>query len=111
MAFAMPDELTLRVTRQAERAEIVLKLDYPACRISYEGRMLEIAAESVPAVLDTTAAGDSFAAAYLSARLAGFAPATAARAGHALAGAVVQHRGAMLIVLWDRHHQVCPIKK
>ena len=79
-----------------QRAEIVLKLDYPACRIRCEGEMLEIAAQAVPTVVDTTAAGDSFAAAYLAARLTGYAPATAARAGHILARAVVQHRGAIL---------------
>jgi 2-dehydro-3-deoxygluconokinase len=79
-----------------QRAEIVLKLDYPACRIRCEGEMIEIAAEAVPTVVDTTAAGDSFAAAYLAARLTGYAPAAAARAGHILARAVVQHRGAII---------------
>jgi 2-dehydro-3-deoxygluconokinase len=46
-------------------------------------------------VVDTTAAGDSFAAAYLAARLAQAEPA-AARAGHRLAGAVVRYRGAII---------------
>src|SRR5262245_23350434 len=79
-----------------QRAEIVLKLDYPACRIRWEGEMIEIAADAVAAVVDTTAAGDSFAAAYLAARLTGYAPPTAAKAGHILARAVVQHRGAII---------------
>jgi len=104
IVFASVEDLSLLfgsdgqrvLDRQARGAEIVLKLDYPACRITCEGRTLEIAAASVPAVVDTTAAGDSFAAAYLSARFAGLGPATAARAGHALAGAVVQHRGAIM---------------
>jgi 2-dehydro-3-deoxygluconokinase len=78
------------------RAEVVLKLERPACRIDHEGLSLEIAAEIVPAPLDTTAAGDSFGAAYLAARLQGQAPPDAARAGHALARVVVQHRGAIL---------------
>ena len=47
-------------------------------------------------VVDTTAAGDSFAAAYLAARLAGAEPVEAARAGHALAGVVVCHPGAII---------------
>jgi 2-dehydro-3-deoxygluconokinase len=47
-------------------------------------------------VVDTTAAGDSFAAAYLAARLAQAEPAAAARAGHRLAGAVVRYRGAII---------------
>ena len=45
------------------------------------------------AVVDTTAAGDSFAAAYLTARLSGSDPVAAARAGHRLAGVVVGYRG------------------
>jgi 2-dehydro-3-deoxygluconokinase len=47
-------------------------------------------------VIDTTAAGDSFAAAYLAARLDGAEPAAAALSGHRLAGAVVRHRGAIM---------------
>jgi 2-dehydro-3-deoxygluconokinase len=50
----------------------------------------------VPDVVDTTAAGDSFAAGYLAARRAGCSAAAAARIGHTLAGAVVRHRGAII---------------
>ena len=46
-------------------------------------------------VVDTTAAGDSFAAAYLAALLDGAEPAAAARAGHELAGTVVRYSGAI----------------
>lgn len=46
--------------------------------------------------VDTTGAGDSFGAAYLAARLGGAEPRDAARLGHALAGAVVRHHGALL---------------
>jgi 2-dehydro-3-deoxygluconokinase len=48
------------------------------------------------APIDTTAAGDTFNAAYLAARLAGAAPAEAALAGHRLAGVVIQYRGAII---------------
>lgn len=47
------------------------------------------------AAIDTSAAGDSFDAAYLAARLGGGDPAAAMAAGHRLAGVVVQHRGAI----------------
>jgi 2-dehydro-3-deoxygluconokinase len=79
-----------------QHAEIALKLDHPACRVKSGDAFLEIAAEAVSTVVDTTAAGDSFAAAYLRARLDGHAPAAAARAGHVLARVVVQHRGAII---------------
>ena len=45
--------------------------------------------------VDTSAAGDSFNAAYLAARLRGIEPPAAALAGHRLAGIVIQHRGAI----------------
>ncbi|MGH6814775.1 MAG: PfkB family carbohydrate kinase, partial [Hyphomicrobiaceae bacterium] len=77
-------------------AELVLKLDHPACRLLYNGCDELVTAEPVAHVIDTTAAGDSFAAAYLAARLQGKDPVAAARAGHRLAGAVVQHRGAIV---------------
>jgi 2-dehydro-3-deoxygluconokinase len=77
-------------------AEVVLKLAEPAVRIFHLGTELTVPAPPVAGVVDTTAAGDSFAAAYLTARLAGADPQGAARRGHSLAGAVVQHRGAII---------------
>ena len=63
-------------------AELVLKLPHPACRVMRPGVDEIIEGEPVGEVVDTTAAGDSFAAAYLAARLGGAEPADAARAGH-----------------------------
>lgn len=77
--------------------ETVLKLGPAGSIARFGGQSHSIAAEKVTApVVDTTAAGDSFAAAYLAARLAGIAPVEAARAGHCLAGVVVCHPGAII---------------
>jgi 2-dehydro-3-deoxygluconokinase len=76
--------------------EVVLKLAEPAVTIWHAGKRETIVAKPVSDVVDTTAAGDSFAAAYLAARLGGAEPAAAAVSGHRLAGAVVRHRGAIL---------------
>jgi 2-dehydro-3-deoxygluconokinase len=77
--------------------ETVLKLAEPASIVRFEGATQEVKAEPVTRpVVDTTAAGDSFAAAYLAARLAGANPIDAARAGHRLAGVVVCHPGAII---------------
>jgi 2-dehydro-3-deoxygluconokinase len=77
--------------------ETVLKLAEPACIVRAEGR--EQVVRAVPLahpVVDTTAAGDSFAAAYLAARQTGASPVEAAHAGHRLAGVVVGHPGAII---------------
>lgn len=76
--------------------ELVLKRPDQTCRVTAPGVDLVVAAEPVAQVVDTTAAGDSFAAAYLATRLAGGDPAAAAAAGHRLAGTVVGHRGAII---------------
>jgi 2-dehydro-3-deoxygluconokinase len=77
--------------------EVVLKLFEPASILRIAGVLHQIRAEPVTApVVDTTAAGDSFAAAYVAARLAGAGPLDAARAGHRLAGVVVCHPGAII---------------
>ncbi len=76
--------------------EIVLKLDRPASRVLHGGGDLLVRAGPVERVVDTTAAGDSFAAAYLAARLRGVMPEAAAHAGHDLAGVVVGYAGAIM---------------
>ena len=55
-----------------------------------------IAAEPVAKVVDTTAAGDAFNGAYLAARMAGFTPSQAARAGQKMAAKVIQAPGAII---------------
>jgi 2-dehydro-3-deoxygluconokinase len=89
------DALLARL-REAGVPESVVKLARPACHVVVGPEAALIAAEPVSEVVDTTAAGDSFAAAYIAARRAGLSPAASARAGHRLAGAVVRHRGAII---------------
>lgn len=56
----------------------------------------EVAVPRVVKPVDTTAAGDSFNAAYLAGRLQGRDPAEAARQAHVLAAEVIRHRGAII---------------
>jgi 2-dehydro-3-deoxygluconokinase len=76
--------------------EVVVKCGAAPCVVWGDGQLHEVAPEPVADVVDTTAAGDSFGAAYMAARLSGQDPAGAARAGHRLAGTVIQHRGAII---------------
>lgn len=89
-------EAALRDWLDFGRTEVVLKCGAHACRIWSGGATFEAAPEHVDKVVDTTAAGDSFAAAYLAARLKGAAPDVAARAGHRLAATVICHPGAII---------------
>jgi 2-dehydro-3-deoxygluconokinase len=76
--------------------EIVLKCGADgAVAATPDMRRLVPCAVGIEAI-DTTAAGDSFNAAYVCARLAGTEQDAATRAGHRLAGIVVQHRGAVV---------------
>jgi len=78
-------------------SEVILKLSEPACIVRLGNVAHPTRAEPLSApVVDTTAAGDSFAAAYVAVRLAGAEPVDAARAGHRLAGLVVCHPGAII---------------
>lgn len=92
-----PGAATEALLAQIAAGEVVLKLAEPASLLRSGGGLRRIEAGKVPGpVVDTTAAGDSFAAAYLAARLAGAEPEDAARAGHRLAGVVVCHPGAII---------------
>ena len=77
--------------------EVVMKLGEPASIVRVNGMAQRVKAEPVTKpVVDTTAAGDSFAAAYIAARLSGADPVRSARAGHHLAGTVVCYPGAII---------------
>ena len=63
--------------------------------ISLKGQSADIDPAPVN-VIDTTAAGDSFNAAYLGAIIDGQSEQTAMRVGHDLAAQVIGHRGAII---------------
>ncbi len=77
----------------ARKIEACVKRGGEGCILG-DGTTVAVPRRIVP--VDTTAAGDAFNAGYLTARLAGRPPEEAARAGHVLAGAVIQHKGAIL---------------
>jgi 2-dehydro-3-deoxygluconokinase len=77
-------------------SEVVIKRGAQSCLVRADNRRYEVAAHPVQKVIDTTAAGDSFSAAYLARRLRGGSPQEAAQAGHRLASLVIQHPGALI---------------
>ena len=84
-------------TLQLPCAEVVVKRGVQPTLVRYTGQPpTSVPTEPVLKVVDTTAAGDSFAGAYLAARLGGATPPQAAAQGNRLAARVVQHRGAVL---------------
>jgi 2-dehydro-3-deoxygluconokinase len=76
--------------------EVALKRGSQPCLLSSSTGVEEVPAERVDTVVDTTAAGDAFSAAYLACRLIGGPAALAARWGHRLAGTVIGHPGALV---------------
>jgi 2-dehydro-3-deoxygluconokinase len=80
----------------AKCVEKILKLPDASARIVWRNHDEVAAPLPVKKVIDTTAAGDSFAAAYLAARIKNKPPLHAAADGHLLANAVIQHAGAIL---------------
>ena len=76
--------------------EIVVKNGPNSALVATGGKSEFVPVPEVVVPVDTMAAGDSFNAAYLAARLTGEAPAAAATAAHRLAGEVIRHRGAIM---------------
>lgn len=78
-------------------AEIGLKMGPVGCLVVTNFTQDLVKSRKV-AVLDTTAAGDSFNAGYIAARIGGSSAEQAAEGGHNLASVVIQHRGAIIPV-------------
>jgi 2-dehydro-3-deoxygluconokinase len=76
--------------------EIVVKNGSESALVADKSGREFVPVPQVVEPVDTTAAGDSFNAAYLAARLNGENPVAAAGAAHALAGEKIRHRGAIM---------------
>jgi 2-dehydro-3-deoxygluconokinase len=76
--------------------EVAVKRGAQGCVILANCKLTDLPVPNPVKAVDTTAAGDGFNAGYLAARLGGASPERAARAGHGLAGAVVQYPGAII---------------
>ena len=91
-----PDE-ALRHALALPPPEIVVKRGIEPAIVAVRGEpQVDVPTFKVPKVVDTTGAGDSFAAGYLAARLQGQSPVVAARSGNKMASIVVQHAGALI---------------
>jgi 2-dehydro-3-deoxygluconokinase len=77
-------------------SEIAVKNGAMPCTIRIDGSVMTVAAEAGVRPIDTTAAGDSFNAAYLASRLKGASHEAAARRAHRLAAEVIRHQGAIM---------------
>lgn len=77
--------------------EVVIKRGAaPTLVRSGSGPWHSVPTQTVANVVDTTAAGDSFAAGYLSRRLCGKPPEEATQFGNRLAARIIAHRGAII---------------
>jgi 2-dehydro-3-deoxygluconokinase len=87
---------SIAIFENAPCVEKILKLPDASARLMWHGKEEFVAPLPVKKIVDTTAAGDSFAAAYLAARIAKKSPLMAAADGHRLANKVIQHQGAII---------------
>jgi len=92
---ATPEQCVARL-RALGVAEVVVKLGARGCYVSAGSKAEKVAAVAVVDAVDTTAAGDSFNAAYIAGRMAGLDPVASAGKGNELAAIVVQHPGAII---------------
>ena len=92
---SQPDQIIAR-HRANGLIEMVIKRGAQPCMLVTQTTVTEVAVIPVSTIIDTTAAGDSFAAGYLYRRLLGSHMTTAAEYAHRLAGIVIAHQGAII---------------
>ena len=76
--------------------EVVMKNGPSPCHVAAGQDIVRFAMKFPDRVVDTTAAGDSFNAGYISSRLCGYDVAASVRAGQLLAARVIQYPGAII---------------
>jgi len=81
--------------------EVVIKQGDKGCLVPVGDSVQAVPANPVEQVIDTTGAGDSFNAGYLSARLNGKSAVAAAQTGHYYAAQLVGQRGAIVHIRTD----------
>jgi 2-dehydro-3-deoxygluconokinase len=91
-----PESMLQRLIETTQMKEIIVKKGKEGCWVADQGKVEWTPAKNLKQVKDTTAAGDSFNAAYLAARIQGIKPLDAVEYGHQLASVVVQHPGAII---------------
>ncbi len=94
-ADAAPEQTCKRLASHGI-GEIVVKNGAGPCTIATGGNTTILEPGGRVEAVDTTAAGDSFNAAYISARLSGLGVTEAVRAGHCLAQTVIGCHGAII---------------
>lgn len=95
--FADPDAAaTVDRLRGLGVEDAVVKDGANGCVLLDGDWTLRLPAEHVPRVVDSTAAGDAFNAAYLAARLTGTAPPDSAQHAQKIAATVIRHPGAIV---------------
>lgn len=92
---ATPEDCARRISALGA-FEVVVKNGANPVLLDADGRQSRIPPPRIVEPVDTTAAGDSFNAGWLAARLGGACATTAVNEGHALAARVIRHKGALV---------------
>ena len=87
---------TLKRLTASQAQSIIIKLGSEGCLCSHDSTLIKVGTSFVANVVDTTAAGDAFNAGFLAGWLADRSPEECSWTGNALAGVVIQHRGAII---------------
>lgn len=94
----VPYEDVIQRTKAYGVSEVIIKRGSDSCIVDAKEGRFEVPANKIAKekVIDTTAAGDSFSAGYLGARLMASNPEKSVLQGHLVAGTVIQYRGAII---------------